>query len=437
MKLSRKFKKTIKKRILTTFASIALVTSTLAIVKLTGIPVSEKIDSIINQTKISVLTDFNDEASDTENADSSTAFIRGVKINDKEYLFEDNKINYDLMLEYNIEDVLTIEYLKANENQTVKGDTKVVLTKNSKTISFNVLSEDKTNKNTYTLNLTRTHSAYLKNIEINSFALSPEFQDKTTEYTVDILDNITSLKVYAIAYDKESTITIKGNENINIGSVITITVTNPYVTEPMVYSITCEKALEENNYSYSGGYQEFTVPYTGTYKFECWGARGGKSRINGSLGGTPGKGGYAKGEILLKKGEKYYVYIGQQGTDAVVGKDSAATWNGGGLGTWDHSDNETSGAGGGATDIRLVGGNWNNSESLASRIMVAGGGGGASWTYKGGAGGGISGSNGVKAKSGTQTTGYSFGIGQNASGTADNDGVGGGRRWLLGWIHEQ
>ena len=54
MKLSRKFKKTIKKRILTTFASIALVTSTLAIVKLTGIPVSEKIDSIINQTKISV-----------------------------------------------------------------------------------------------------------------------------------------------------------------------------------------------------------------------------------------------------------------------------------------------------------------------------------------------------------------------------------------------
>lgn len=108
------------------------------------------------------MNETNDENSETENTDPSTAFIRGVKINNKEYLFEDNKINYDLMLEYNIEDVLTIEYLKANENQTVKGDTKVVLTKNSKTISFNVLSEDKTNKNTYTLNLTRTHSAYLK-----------------------------------------------------------------------------------------------------------------------------------------------------------------------------------------------------------------------------------------------------------------------------------
>ena len=173
------------------------------------------------------------------------------------------------------------------------------------------------------------------------------------------------------------------------------------------------------------------------YRFECWGARGGKSRINGSLGGTPGKGGYAKGEILLKKGEKYYVYVGQQGIDAVVEKDSAATWNGGGLGTWDHSDNETSGSGGGATDIRLISGNWNETKSLASRIIVAGGGGGASWTYRAGSGGGISGENGTRAKSGTQISGYAFGIGQNASGIADNDGVGGGRRWLLGRTYEQ
>ncbi len=34
------------------------------------------------------------------------------------------------------------------------------------------------------------------------------------------------------------------------------------------------------------------------------------------------------GEIALKKGEKYYVYVGETGTDAVVKKDSAATWNG-------------------------------------------------------------------------------------------------------------
>lgn len=434
MKLSRKYKRAVKKKILTTLASIALVTSTLATIKLTGISVPEKIDEVINQAKISLLANVDED--NLETIDTSSAFIHGVKINNKEYLFEENQLNYNLTLDYNIEDGLTIEYLKSNENQTIKGDEKVLLVENSKTISFEVTSEDKTNKNTYTLNLEKEHSAYLKNIEINSFALNPEFNDKTTEYTVNILDTVTSLNVYAIAYDKKSTVTIQGNENVTIGSTITITVTNPYITEPMVYILTCQKASEENNYKYSGGYQEFIVPYTGTYKFEVWGARGGKSRNQGSLAGYPGNGGYAKGEILLKKGEKYYVYVGEQGTDAVVKRDSKATWNGGGLGTWDHADDESSGAGGGATDIRLVSGNWNDTQSLASRIIVAGGGGGASYNCSTGAGGGLAGGNASVAKGGTQTTGYAFGIGQNASGTANSDGVGGGRRRLLGWIYE-
>lgn len=41
--------------------------------------------------------------------------------------------------------------------------------------------------------------------------------------------------------------------------------------------------------------------------------------------------------------------------------------------------------------------------------------------------GGINGTTNGKAVAGTQTSGYSFGIGQNASGIADNDGVGGRR----------
>ena len=46
----------------------------------------------------------------------------------------------------------------------------------------------------------------------------------------------------------------------------------------------------------------------------------------------------------MAKGEKIYVYVGGHGTDAVVGKDSIAGYNGGGLGTWDHSDDESAGA---------------------------------------------------------------------------------------------
>ncbi len=435
MKLSRKYKAKLKRKLLTTLGSVAIVTATLAIIKLTDISMPNDIEKLINQSKIYLFADSKTESSETENL-SDCAYIKGVKINEQEYTFEENKYSYDIKLPYNIKDSLQIEYLKVDENQTIIGDNNFILQNNSKTIKFDVISEDKTVQNKYTINLEKEHSTYLKNITINSFSLNPEFNEKTLEYTVNIVENTNSLEVYAVPYDKASIVTIQGNESVSEDSIITIKVTNPNIEEERIYTITCKNALNENSYNYSGGYQEFIAPYSGMYRFECWGARGGKTRLDGSLGGSPGKGGYAKGEILLKKGEKYYVYVGQQGTDAVVKKDSAATWNGGGLGTWDHSDNEASGAGGGATDIRLVSGNWNETQSLASRIIVAGGGGGASWTFTAGAGGGLQGGKGAKALGGTQISGYAFGIGQNATGTGNSDGVGGGRRRLLGWIYE-
>ena len=130
----------------------------------------------------------------------------------------------------------------------------------------------------------------------------------------------------------------------------------------------------EEKFEYTGEYQEFEAKDSGYYKMECYGAKGGYSRINGSIGATGGNGGYTFGVIYLEKGEKLYVYVGGHGADAVVGKDAKGGYNGGGLGTWDHSDDEAAGAGGGATDIRLISGEWNNFESLKSRIMVAAGG---------------------------------------------------------------
>ena len=83
---------------------------------------------------------------------------------------------------------------------------------------------------------------------------------------------------------------------------------------------------------------------TGYYKIECIGAKGGKSKNNGNVGADGGNGGYTSGIIYLAKGEKIYVYVGGHGADAVVGKDSLGGYNGGGLGTWDHSDDESAGA---------------------------------------------------------------------------------------------
>ena len=55
------------------------------------------------------------------------------------------------------------------------------------------------------------------------------------------------------------------------------------------------------------------------------------------------------------------------------------------------------------------------------------GGGGASYVFSGGAGGGINGKTYYNVSPpGTQTSGYMFGLGQNGEGVADSDGVAGG-----------
>lgn len=125
-------------------------------------------------------------------------------------------------------------------------------------------------------------------------------------------------------------------------------------------------------YDYKNTAQEFTVPANGYYVVELWGASGGPSSAKA------GRGGYTKGTVYLTKETKLYIYTGEASTNGAGG------FNGGGAGA------DKGYGGGGATDIRLVDGSWNNFDSLKSRIMVAGGGGGAN-AYSTGSYGGYAG----------------------------------------------
>ena len=190
-------------------------------------------------------------------------------------------------------------------------------------------------------------------------------------------------------------------------------------------------AMEVEDFSCTEDYQEFVAPEYGNYKIELWGAAGGKNLADNSYTSSyvrsGGKGAYTSGVITLKKNEKIYVYVGCKGRDAKKATIVAGGYNGGGRGDHDHSDDEASGAGGGATDVRLVkGDNWDDFTSLKSRIMVAGGGGGASYELRGGNAGTLSGEDTLYSKGGTQTTGYKFGIGQDGVYVNSNVDVAGG-----------
>ncbi|HDX7086225.1 TPA: hypothetical protein RQA65_003754 [Clostridioides difficile] len=144
----------------------------------------------------------------------------------------------------------------------------------------------------------------------------------------------------------------------------------------------------------------------GKYKFECWGARGGALGTPFESGFYYGYGGYCSGEITLKKETTLYLYVGIDGRKGY-------NFNGAGYGN--------GASGGGATDIRLIGGTWDNEQGLLSRIIVAGGGGETYDKQHGGDGGGLKGtlgtsSTGAAAHGGTQFEG---GRGRDKDGSCD------------------
>ena len=201
--------------------------------------------------------------------------------------------------------------------------------------------------------------------------------------------------------------------------------------------------MVEKSFAYRGSCENFTLPATGYYRLEVWGAQGGDVEMCTGWGyypgcgkGRGGYGGYAKGVFHFNAGETLTICVGQQGIGNVgaigSGRLNNRAFNGG-----------SKAGGGGATDIRYRG------SGLGNRIIVAGaGGGGASpelcgyLSSRGGHGGNASGEGGTVTagctggcvgwcydwkigSGGTQSSGYSLGQGEDGV-TNDSNGQPGG-----------
>uniref|UniRef100_UPI00203A3D3D glycine rich domain-containing protein n=1 Tax=Odoribacter lunatus TaxID=2941335 RepID=UPI00203A3D3D len=202
------------------------------------------------------------------------------------------------------------------------------------------------------------------------------------------------------------------------------------------------KKLEiTRQFNYTGGVQSIVLT-AGKYKMECWGASG-----TSSSSYVGGRGGYVKGELYLTVQKNFYIYVGEIGVDkSVTLAYGVNSFNGGGGGSYTcYNYNKGKKAynymGGGATDIRLTNGAWNDFNSLKSRIMVAAGGAAAPKKYQDGVpGGGLKGYDGPAGNGGTQTSAGGsnggFGYGGTAAygggGCNNNDAYGAGSGYYGG-----
>lgn len=221
------------------------------------------------------------------------------------------------------------------------------------------------------------------------------------------------------------------------------------------------------NFDYTGSVQTTTLT-PGRYKLECWGAQGGNSNQSNGTYGNGGKGGYSTGILNVSTNTTIYITVGGQGQNGIFNTRTAGGFNGGGDG-YGTNNSGVGGGGGGASDISLMSpvfshssyfiNNIRDTNSLLSRIIVAGGGGSAGYDVRnnaanGGAGGGTTGQDGLSNRvyhgtGGKQTTfgtggsseepnRYSvqakFGCGASASNSTDV-APGGGVGWYGGGLH--
>ena len=285
----------------------------------------------------------------------------------------------------------------------------------------------------------------IETIEINRGEIPINFSYDIYTYNLTVDNDVENIR-FNIVTDEGYTLTqsARSTDVTNTFSVTNvITLTDEETGIVQIYTINVRKqnsylttdGTVRYNYSYTGNYEKFYVQETGIYTLEAWGAQGGHRGNNNG-----GKGGYAKAEMYLVKGEVLYVYVG--GSGSTLSQDGVTKgWNGGGHtngyyttgGVWHETTNMY---GGGASDIRY-GGN-----TLYNRVLVAGGGGsvGAS-KNAGGVGGGTSGGGGAGsygggAAGGTLTAGgaNSGTFGKGGNGTAANGGYGGagGGGWYGG-----
>ena len=224
-----------------------------------------------------------------------------------------------------------------------------------------------------------------------------------------------------------STITI----NYSNGGTLTQTIPSGItLTAGQTTTLYIGNTIPVANYTFKGEVETYTVPLTGTYQLQVWGAQGG-----GYSTYIGGKGGYSYGTIKLTQGDKLYVCVGNISNTyysdeekevlsaTVAGRNKLMLLEGynGAEASYQKKNAEgvylpLSSNGGGATHIALnanygILANYKSGTRRNSILLVAGGGGGADCYTPGGYGGGETGgvsggSNGTPIPTGgTQTAG--------------------------------
>ena len=143
-----------------------------------------------------------------------------------------------------------------NTNATVNITGNKNLVNGLNKIQIEVISEDQSQKNIYTINVTKTNDAELANTNLETLAIEnvllyPVFDNIETKYSAEISKQIEKLNILAIPENEKAKVEISGNENLKEGEntiTIIVTASNGYTKKEFIISVYKRNSEEEKQF---------------------------------------------------------------------------------------------------------------------------------------------------------------------------------------------
>ena len=151
---------------------------------------------------------------------------------------------------------LEIIAIPENSNATVNVTGNTNLKEGLNEIKIEVISEDKLAKNEYIINVTKTKNLEEANTNLETLAIEnqilfPEFDVNTTEYSVEVANNLENLNILAIPENRDAKVEISDYNKLEIGDnkiPIIVTASNGYTKKVYNVNVHRRNVEEQNNY---------------------------------------------------------------------------------------------------------------------------------------------------------------------------------------------
>ena len=210
-----------------------------------------------------------------DNKETTNANLQSLRLDIEGITPQFNEQNYEyyLTIPNDITDIDVLAISK-NPNASVEISGNKGLKQGLNTITISVTSEDKTKRNEYKIQVTKTANLELANTNLETLAIEnallyPPFDNIETKYKTEVSNKIEKLNILAIPQNEKAKVQIIGGDNLKVGkNIIEITVTAANGITKRKYQIEVYKRNEEQENNYNKEQEDMQNKLEEAYEIE-------------------------------------------------------------------------------------------------------------------------------------------------------------------------